>query len=470
MAFRIVVLPFGLRGRPLLRAFLGVTALAFAPSFEAGAQGPSADDPVLALAMQTASGQVFREAVAAAVARHPSLTEAQASETEAAAARREAKAGWLPTLDVSATSYHVLARKFSDDPDNVYERSRANSRSDFMVSLSQKVIDFGATSERIAASGARLRAAAASVDVAADQIALRMIAAWYDVFTYRALVRLVDTHSLQQQALRRDVQTRIDQGYSASGDLIRVDSALAETAARAATYRRQLAGAEARFYELAGLAPPPGLTRAPPAGAIMSSADMARAAALRAPAVRAADAVAEGARQDARAARADGLPTITAGIDGGRYGIFENRQDYDVRANVTLRQRFSGAIYARASQVSARSAQAAARADRVREEASRDAAIAWTDAQALDSQVAALEASYVAGRASRDMLVERFRLARGTLFDVLGAEDAAFSTAAAYIEALGDRDAARYALLSRTGRLLPSLGIAQEAPTLEERR
>jgi adhesin transport system outer membrane protein len=186
--------------------------------------------------------------------------------------------------------------------------------------------------------------------------------------------------------------------------------------------------------------------------------------------VRSAEAAAEGARQDARAARADRLPTISVGIDGGRYGVFENKQDYDVRANVTLRQRFSGAIYARSSQISARSAQAAARADRVREEASRDAAIAWSDVQALDQQVTALEASYIAGRDSRDMLAERFRLARGTLFDVLAAEDAAFGTAAAYIEALGDRDAGRYALLSRTGRLLSSLDIEQAAPTPEERR
>lgn len=427
------------------------------------------DDTVLALAHDEVPASVFRDAVAAAVARHPSLGEATASRTEAAAARREAKAGLLPTLDVTASSYRVLSREFSNDPDNIYERSRANSRSDLTLSLQQKVFDFGATSERIAAAGARLRAAAANIDVAADQVALRMIATWYDVFTYRALVRLADQHILQQQGLRRDVQTRIDQGYSASGDLIRIDSALAATGARAANYRRQLAGAEARFYELAGVAPQPGLSRAPPPAPIMASADMARAAAVRTPGVRAAQAAADGAREDARAAKADRLPSISAGIDAGRYGVFEDRQDYDVRANVTLRQRFSGAIYARSGQVSARSAQAAARADRIREEAARDAAIAWSDVQALDQQVAALEASYIAGRDSRDMLAERFRLARGTLFDVLGAEDTEFSTAASYIEALGDRDAARYVLLSRTGRLLSSLDIAEAAPA-EERR
>ncbi len=174
------------------------------------------DDPVLALARAGGTEAPFRQFVAAAVARHPALSEARASETEASAARREAQAGLLPTIDLAATSYRVLSRKFSDDPDNIIERSRAHSRSDLSVSLSQKLLDFGATSERIAAAGARLRAAAAGIDVAADQVALRMIAAWYDVFTYRALMRLADAHTLQQQGLRRDVQARIDQGYSAA--------------------------------------------------------------------------------------------------------------------------------------------------------------------------------------------------------------------------------------------------------------
>ena len=57
------------------------------------------------------------------------------------------------------------------------------------------------------------------------------------------------------------------------------------------------------------------------------------------------------------------------------------------------------------------------------------------------------------------MLVERFLVARGTLFDVLAAEDAYFETAAAYIQALSELDAARYVLLSRTGKLLDALDI-----------
>ena len=66
---------------------------------------------------------------------------------------------------------------------------------------------------------------------------------------------------------------------------------------------------------------------------------------------------------------------------------------------------------------------------------------------------------YIASRRSRDVTAERFRIARGTLFDVVAAEDAYFEAATAYIQALSELDAARYVLLSRMGRLLDILEV-----------
>ncbi len=102
-------------------------------------------------------------------------------------------------------------------------------------------------------------------------------------------------------------------------------------------------------------------------------------------------------------------------------------------------------------------------ANRERIVAERDAAIAWSDVRALEQQLEALEAAYIASRLSRDVIVERFRAARGTLFDVVAAEDAYFESATSYIQALTELDAARYVLLSRMGRLLDILRIDADA-------
>lgn len=418
-----------------------------------------AADPILRLRRQQVDFETFRTAIATAVESHPATAEGAAGEDEALAALEQAEETRLPTVDINLQSYRVLARDFSNDPTNIIERSRPIQRTDALLSVQQSIFDFGAGARRVAAAGARLRAAAAELEASADRVALNAIASWYEVFGYRSLVALTAAFRDSQRELRSAVEERIAQGVSAESDLARVDSYLAQTDTRLARFRRQLASAEAQFAELAGGPAANGLERAPTPPLTIMSRDEAAAAAAQSAAVRSAAAVGDAARQDARAARAERLPQLTAGVDAGRYGVFENDRDYDIRGRVALRYRLFGGTDARAEQFEARARAADARADRVREEAERDAAIAWSDVQALEEQLTALEASYIASRRSRDVILERFRVARGTLFDVVAAEDAYFEAATSYIQALSELDAARYVLLSRTGRLLEVLRI-----------
>jgi adhesin transport system outer membrane protein len=416
-------------------------------------------DPVLRLRHVEARFEPFRAAIASAVENHPGTLEAAANEDEALGALEEARQSQLPTVDLNVTSYRVLSRDFSNDPFNIIERSRPRQRTDALLSVSQTVWDFGATQRRIQAAGARLRAAGADLEAQADRIALNAIAAWYDVFAYRAMVALTEAFAASQRDLRQAVAFRIRQGMSAESDLTRVDSYIAQADTRLAQFRRQLAGAEARFRELTGNPVPPGLERAPVPGGIVSSREQAVSAAAGTAGVRSAEASSTASAREAQAARADRLPQITAGVDAGRYGVIENDRDYDIRGRVALRYRIFGTADARAEQYEARARGAEARATRIREEAQRDAAIAWSDVNALTEQLTALEASYIASRRSRDVTAERFRVARGTLFDVVAAEDAYFEAATAYIQALSELDAARYVLLSRMGRLLDILEV-----------
>ena len=418
-----------------------------------------ASDPVLRLSRTQVSPEFFRALIDGAVERHPATQEATATTAEAGSVVAEAQERRLPSIDMSVSSYKVIARKFSNDPNNIIERSRPSERTDATLSVSQTIFDFGAGADRVLAAGARLRAASADAEASADQVALSSIAAWYDVFAYRALVGLTQDFVRSQEELRAAVEERIRQGVSAPGDTARVESYLASAQTRLAGFRRQLSNAEARFTELTGSPPPAVLGRAPVADLPNLTRDAASLAAMSAPQPRAAQAIADSARQEARATKADRFPQIGVGIDAGRYGVFENATDYDIRGRVTMRQRLFGGTEARLAQARARAHSADARATRVRDEAARDASIAWSDVEALEEQLRAMEASYIASRRSRDVLVERFINARGNLFDVVAAEDSYFETATAYIRALSELDASRYVLLSKTGKLLGELGI-----------
>ena len=153
--------------------------------------------------------------------------------------------------------------------------------------------------------------------------------------------------------------------------------------------------------------------------------------------------------------RAPPAPTacrsITVGVDAGRYGVIENARDYDIRGNIGASLPHLRRLPTRAPTRPRRApAPPTPTPTRIREEAARDAAIAWSDVQrARGAADARSRPRYIASRRSRDVIAERFRAARGTLFDVVAAEDSYFESATAYIQALTELDAARYVLLSR---------------------
>jgi outer membrane protein, adhesin transport system len=417
-------------------------------------------DQVLSQAARSNVDPRFRAAVATAVDRHPAIGEAQAQQTEAEAARREARAQLLPSADLSVTSFKVISREFRNALDNIVLRSLPTARTDVTAVVTQPLFNFGATQNRIAAASARLEGAAAQVDNAAEQIALNTINAWYGVYRARLLVAITQEFRQAEEGRREDIQLRIAQGAQAEADIARLDSAVAAIDTRLASYRRELEAAEARYRELTGALPPADLRRAPDLGRLPASAEEARLSAENnASAVITARAQAEAARRDQRAARADTRPNLSAGLDAGRYGVFEYARDYDIRARVTLRQRLGGGLDARADQFRARAQAADARLSRIREESGRDAAIAFADLSALDRQLGSLAEAYSASVRTRDAIAQRFRFSRGTLFDVLGAADSYFAATTSYVDTLVERDAARYVLLARTGTLLNALDL-----------
>jgi outer membrane protein, adhesin transport system len=419
------------------------------------------DDPILAIATAIADESAFHQAIGEALKSSPILAEGQADGEAAWAAKRAAEAAQFPRIDLALSGNKAIAREFSNDPDNILERTRGAGRVDATASLEQILVDFGASRRRIDAAVERLDAAEAEYDRKSESIALRAIGAWYDLFAYGHLTELAQNFIAQNEDLRSAVDFRIAQGVAAPVERARIDGAIASAKLRLAQYQREYQNARARFKELFGIEPPARIVRAPAPLLERLSDDALTARAGASTPVRAAQAAARAAKAESDAARADTQPNITAGIDAGRFGLYEpGRRDYDVRARVTLRYRLFGPGDARADEARAKAAGADARALSVQLEAEREARIAWADVGAMDDMLAAHHDDYIASRVTRDAVVERFRVSRGTLFDALDAEDRLFSAAANYIRALSERDAATFVALARSGDLLRVLDIA----------
>ncbi|WP_419816749.1 TolC family protein [Glacieibacterium sp.] len=416
-------------------------------------------DPLIRFSHAAVPARPFLDTLGRAVEVHPNVAAAIADAQSREGVRTQVRAGLFPQVDASLVTQRSLANRFQSG-DTFIESLAPRTRADAVINADQLIYDFGATGSRISAANDRIRAARAEVERVAGDTALRAVNAWYNVLGYQMLVELSDAMAKRQRAILADVRTRVVQGFGAAGDVARAEAVLADTEVQAARYGRALEQARGRYRETFGTDAPDHLSRPLPPRSEAQSLDNAQAMSRQSPAVAAALRRAEAARRDYRAARADGLPRLSAGVNGSRYDVFTG-SDYDVRGTISLRQSLfaGGAQRGRIDEASAVSRQAGFIADQVINESERDAGIAFTDVKSLTITEATLETAYIANRRSRDSYVEQFRVSRGTLIELLRAEQDYYSAAANYLQGIIELDVARYALLTRTGEILPAVGV-----------
>ncbi len=410
----------------------------------------------------------FARIVGDGTRRAPSVGEAVATVLEAEGVRAEVRAAKRPRVDLDLTGQKAIDRAFSNDPNNILERSRPDRRADAQLTAEQLLFDFGAGTRRLRAARARADAARAGVALAAEGAAIAIVGAWYDVWVAETDLALAVALVGRNLAILADKRTRIAGGLGARADITRVETYLASAQARAERARQARETARLRFRTAAGEDAPPGVT--PPVAPVAERGGFADAveAAHDNPAVTVAENRLLAARRDLDALRADRYPRLTAGLDAAKYSVTDPVIDHDIRGRLTLRYQLSGGGLSRA-----RVAEAGARAAsqdfvraRTRDEAERDAGIAFLDVESLTRQTAILREAYIAARRTRDAYAEQFRVARGSLLEMLRAEVDLEDAAAAYARGLAERDLARYTLLARTGRLLDQLGIDVSTDTL----
>ena len=417
-------------------------------------------DPFLRFMRDATPPAPFRETVGDAVEVHPAVTAAIQQQAEATAVRTEVRAGLFPKLDAQVVGSRSIARHLQGTKTEV-ERLSPTLRNDAIANVDQLVYDFGATSSRVTAASARVKAAEAEVARVATDTALRSVTAYYDVLTFQILIELNAASVTRHQQILSDTQTRFKQGLGSGSEVAQAQAFLADTQVQGIRLPRRLDGARGNYRELFGVDAPLHLTRPlPPQSSATSLAD-ALALSKDAPAVSAASAQTAAAKGDWSAAKGDALPRLSAGVTGSLYDLSGGAEDYDVRAQVLLRQTLTagGAAQARIAQAKARYQRAEDVTTRIANETARDAGVACTDIALLESSTDTLANAYEANRRSRDMFVEQFRVSRGSLLDLLRAEQDFFNSAANYLQGAVELDVARYVLLARTGEMLPVFGM-----------
>ncbi len=398
----------------------------------------------------------FTAAIRRAIGRHPSYHAQASNIDESGAMRRRARSALYPQLATQFRGDYSITRDFAAGTDNVVESLRPREQFTAGVSASQLIFDGGATINRIRSARALDAEYANALEVRINDLALSALTAYHDVAAHQALTVFARDFIKRQQSILADVKTRERLGAGSKADVTRAEARLAAARARLADISESKRVADIRYEEFFGEAPPP-LTRPAmaPAGAETRNEIVATALDIN-PEIAAAAARADARQADFKATRSARLPEVRLSVDAQKYDIFDSGNDFDVRAGVSVNYNiFSGG--ARAADI----AVARSRAERekfneeqVRKDVAREAAMAFERLHGADERLDALGDSLVANDITRDLVLERYKLSRGDLIDVLQAENDYFEAGVAYVIALSGHDMAGYALMEHTGDLL----------------
>ena len=406
----------------------------------------------------------FDALIAGAVRRHPLLAAEQSQAAIARAETRAARAALYPRLSANIGADYVIDRSFGASTSNVVESLRPDGQVNAGLTASQLFFDGGAAFARIKAARARTRERDRSIEARINDLALRALSVYLDAAVQQAMADLGAEYVARHDKLVRDMKERERLGAGARADVLRAEARLAAAKARAADFAESARLAEIRYQEFFA-EPPPRLAFPEHRQAGVSSREQAIAIALqRDPTLAAAIARSDSFRAEVGAAKGRRLPEIRANVTSVSYDVFNGADDYDVRAGVNLNYDLfaggaRGAEIARAKRSAERQAH---EEDLIRREIERDAAIAFEREATAKARLDALDAALEANREARDLVAERFRASRGTLIDLIEAENDWFEAALRQLSGRADRDMASFALMEFTGDLLRRFSPREE--------
>lgn len=422
------------------------------------------DDPLVKalgaagyLVAEENASAAFNTAIRRAVGRHPAYHAQTSNLDEAGAERRRARAALYPQLSTQLRGDYSITRDFAPTTDNVVESLRPREQFTAGVSASQLVFDGGATINRIRSARALSEEYKNTLNTRINDLALAALTAYHDLAAHQALTAFSQDFIKRQQDILADVEERERLGAGSKADVTRAKARLAAARARLAEISESKRVADISYEEFFGAAPEAVLMR--PAFSELdaeSRNDVVATALERNPEIASAQARADARQADFKASRAARLPEVRLSVDAVKYDVFETGDDFDVRAGLNVNYNIFGGG-ARAADIAvarSRARREKFNEEQVRQTVSREAAVSFERLQGADDRLSALSDALIAHDITRDLVLERYKLSRGDLIDVLQAENDYFEAGVAYVIALSERDMAGYALMEHTGDLL----------------
>lgn len=403
---------------------------------------------------------LFAQRVSRAVLNNPSTLAARSTIGAASEAVREAQAAALPfiTGQVDATARNYDPNSILNTPRQRYETGGAG------LTLRQLIYDFGATQAGIGAAREREDATTARVQNRDGDLALRSIEAWYDLVRARSQRELARLNLEAMQSMQAFLEQRMQLGGGPVSDVLRAQTRVTAAFAAWTTAKSREQVSAAAFREL--YREEPGDIDMPVSVALNARQVAADSGNLVRdfPAVRSADAARRAAEQERDQSAARALPQVNVELSAQRRDLVgAGEPGTDLGAFVVMRYNFftGGADTARTAQAGYRVSEATEQLRSISLQVERALAQALAEQHSAETVLRAradgVTQSIVALGAVRELFVNR----RGSLLDLLNAQETVNLSGQAFIDAEIDAALARWRVLYFTSSFWTLLRLPQ---------
>lgn len=402
--------------------------------------------------------------VRAAVLAHPEVALAQEQRLTAAAATREAFAGFLPQVSSKIESgtrrYDAVNTPWNKTP--AYDdQSKA-----LTVTVSQLLYDFGGVDNRTKARSALEDAAAARSNSKRSEVTLRVVSAWLELFRAQQLVSVTQMNTLSRQQVLSFIEEREQLGGSSQSDVLRVRARLADAQSAAVAAKIRLTSAEAVYREMFS-APPPANIGLPESAPIDLEKMTSPQTFTVSPLLTEAKAQTEAASREAKSAAAALLPSFYIDLSSRRRDIGgAGVPGLDWSAGIGVRHNLyaGGAEAARQRQAEQRVTESILGQDNLVRQLERASSQALADVNNSTAALNARKESVQVAALALEAVREQFSFRRGTLLDLLRSQEELYIAGRDLVDGLVDHSLSRYRLLHLADELTPLFNLPAQTP------
>lgn len=405
----------------------------------------------------------------AVVLAHPEVRLAGEQRETAAQATREAFAGFLPQVSANVETGKRRLDLVST-PWNFVPAHDESSRA-FALTARQLLYDFGAVSNQVSAREALETAAGARSEIKSSELSLRAMSAWLELFRARQILAVSEMNVLSRQQILAFIEEREQLGGSAQSDVLRARARLADAAAAAVAAVNRLTAAEAVYREIFD-EPPPAQLPLPEAIPVA----LERFANLtdwvtRSAHLTEARAQTEAAGHEAKSAAAALLPSVHLDVTARRRDLGgDGVPGLDRTAGIVVKHNLyaGGAELARKRQADHRARETQLGEDNLKRQLGRAFTQAIADVKNSTAAVGARKEAAQVAAVALEAVREQFAFRRGTLLDLLRAQEELYIAGRDLIDSIVDHSLARLRLLHLAMELNPLFELSAATRAVKE--